>query len=134
MENNYKENREEFYLKYFDLFQDGTLREVHTGETLSIYAIAEQAYAVIPFTDKLPDDAYMYFGLNELELKELLEDESFFMRIFENRKQQNRIPLITQQTKLNLQKINADRLAQGEWLITPEMEAELFSKNNTMRK
>ena len=128
MENKTKENREEFYLKYFDLFQDGTLREVHTGNNLSIYAVAEQAYAVITFTDKLTDDVYMYFGLNELEIKELLEDESFFERIFADRKKQNRIPLITSETKKNLQVINANRLSKGEWLINEEMESKLFPK------
>ena len=30
MGKNVKENREEFYLKYYDLFEDGTLREIYT--------------------------------------------------------------------------------------------------------
>ena len=37
MEKSIKENREEFYLKYYDLFEDGTLREIYTGEKINYW-------------------------------------------------------------------------------------------------
>ena len=56
MGKNVKENREEFYLKYYDLFEDGTLREIYTGEKISVFSVAEKHYGVVPFTDRFPED------------------------------------------------------------------------------
>ena len=32
MDKKVEENRKEFYSKYYDLFEDGTLREIYNGE------------------------------------------------------------------------------------------------------
>lgn len=47
-------NREAFNTIYRDLFEDGTLREIYTGKKISVCAVAEENYAVVPFTDRLP--------------------------------------------------------------------------------
>ena len=52
-----EEIRAEFQELYKDLFDNEVLREVHKGNGLSIYAVAEKFWAIIPFMDKLPEQA-----------------------------------------------------------------------------
>lgn len=107
---NVKENREKFNLKYHDLFEDGTLREIYTGEKISVYAVAEKHYGVVPFTDRFPDDAYMFLNINEVEAKMVVQDEEFFLEILNDRKSKNRVPFLNQKSKQYLQKVNAEVL------------------------
>ena len=74
MGKNVKENREEFYLKYYDLFEDGTLREIYTGEKISVFSVAEKHYGVVPFTDRFSEDSYMFLNINEVEAKMVVQD------------------------------------------------------------
>ena len=134
MEKTVKENREEFYLKYYDLFEEGALREIYAGEKMSVYAAAEKNYAVIPFTDRFPDDIYMFLPINEVEAKKVIQDEEFFLEILNNRKSRNKVTFLNQNTKQILQKMNAARLAEGTWEITPEIDAEVLGKNGPSLK
>ena len=134
MEKSIKENREEFYLKYYDLFEDGTLREIYTGEKISVYAVAEKNYGVVPFTDRFPEDSYMFLNINEVEAKKVVQDEEFFLEILNDRKSKNRVPFLNQKSKIALQKINAARIEAGTWEITPEMDAEVLgNKGQTLK-
>ena len=134
MEKSIKENREEFYLKYYDLFEDGTLREIYTGEKISVYAVAEKNYGVVPFTDRFPEDSYMFLNINEVEAKKVVQDEEFFLEILNDRKSKNRVPFLNQKSKTALQKINAARIEAGTWEITPEMDAEVLgNKGQTLK-
>ena len=74
MGKNVKENREEFYLKYYDLFEDGTLREIYTGEKISVFSVVEKHYGVVPFTDRFPEDSYKFLNINEVEAKMVVQD------------------------------------------------------------
>ncbi len=134
MEKSIKENREEFYLKYYDLFEDGTLREIYTGEKISVYAVAEKNYGVVPFTDRFPEDSYMFLNINEVEAKKVVQDEEFFLEILNDRKSKNRVPFLNQKSKIALQKINAARIEAGTWEITPEMDAEVLGNKGPTLK
>jgi hypothetical protein len=134
MEKSIKENREEFYLKYYDLFEDGTLREIYTGEKISVYAVAEKNYGVVPFTDRFPEDSYMFLNINEVEAKKVVQDEEFFLEILNDRKSKNRVPFLNQKSKIALQKINAARIEAGTWEITPEMDAEVLGNKGLTLK
>ena len=129
MGKNVKENREEFYLKYYDLFEDGTLREIYTGEKISVFSVAEKHYGVVPFTDRFPEDSYMFLNINEVEAKMVVQDEEFLLEILNDRKSKNRVPFLNQKSKQYLQKVNAERLAAGTWTITPEIDAEVLGLN-----
>ena len=130
MGKNVKENREEFYLKYYDLFEDGTLREIYTGEKISVFSVVEKHYGVVPFTDRFPEDSYMFLNINEVEAKMVVQDEEFFLEILNDRKSKNRVPFLNQKSKQYLQKVNAERLAAGTWTITPEIDAEVRGLND----
>lgn len=134
MEKTVKENREEFYLKYYDLFEEGALREIYSGEKMSVYSAAEKNYAVIPFTDRLPDDNYMFLPINEVEAKKVVQDEEFFLEILNDRKTRNKVTFLNQKTKQILQRLNAERLASGTWEITPEIDAEILGNNGPTLK
>ena len=125
-----EENRKEFYSKYYDLFEDGTLREIYNGEKISVYAVAEKHYGVVPFTDRFPEDSYMFLNINEVEAKMVVQDEEFLLEILNDRKSKNRVPFLNQKSKQYLQKVNAERLAAGTWTITPEIDAEVLGLND----
>jgi len=119
-------NREAFNTIYRELFEDGTLREIYTGKKISVYAAAEQNYAVVPFTDRLPEDIFIFLPINDVEAKHMVADEEFFLKTLTHRKSINRVPFLNAKSKLYLQKVNAERLAAGTWNITPEIDAEVL--------
>lgn len=119
-------NREAFYTIYCELFKDGSLREIYTGKKLSVYAVAEKNYAVVLFTDRLPEEHFLFLNINEVEARHVVADEEFFLKILENRKSIGRVAILNAKSKLALQRINAERLATGTWEVTPEMDAEVL--------
>lgn len=124
-------NREEFHAIYHDLFEDGTLREIYTGKKISVYAVTELHYGVVPFTDRLPDDIFLFLNINEVEAKHVVADEEFFLKILAHRKSIGKVTFLNAKTKLFLQKRNAERLAAGTWTLTPEIDAEVLGKKTS---
>ena len=121
-------NREAFNTIYRELFEDGTLREIYTGKKISVYAVSELHYGVVPFTDRFPDGIFMFLNINEVEAKHVVADEEFFLKILDHKKSIGKATFLNAKTKLFLQKRNAERLAAGTWTLTPEIDAEVLGK------
>lgn len=106
------------------------MREIYTGKKISVYAVAEKHYAVVPFTDRFPNDTFMFLNINEVEAKYVIEDEECFLEILAHKKSIGRVAFLNAKSQLFLQKMNAERLAAGTWNITPEMDAEVLDKKD----
>lgn len=109
------------------MFKDGTLREVYTGKTLSIFAVVEQCYAVTPFTKKRLGDAYLFLPLADQQVPTLIQNESLFDQLYAHKKGKNDITILTKDAIQGLRKRNRQRLEKGTWRITPESEQAILN-------
>ncbi len=109
-----EQNRQAFTEKYRQLFDDGILQELYRARKGSLYLVSEGIFAVVPFTDTLPGDLYIFLICNDAEAKEYAWDEDFFLRMFENRKQNNRVMFLTPELIASLYKRHA------QWRSDPE--------------
>ncbi len=123
-----EEIRAEFQEVYKDLFDNKVLREVHKGNGLSIYAVAEKFWAIIPFMDKLPEQAYLLLTVNDEEARSVIFDEKKFGQIFEDRKKQKKMFVLTPETKQRIYNVDQKRMAAGEADISVEREQRLFDR------
>lgn len=116
----------QFSLENSNLIEDGTLRQVYSGNMINIYAVAQTGYAMIPFIEELTRESFLIVPLRSNELHQLMEKEENFIPIIQSKAQEGGVRVLDQNYKQQLQNLNLRKIESGKTALTRELEEQIF--------